>query len=64
MENVNLEIGATVKFREGLYSDEKGAKYKVVEINGDRVTIEFICNLPIPPKSIAKTSELEVVQQI
>jgi len=58
-----MEIGDTVKFIDGLYPDEKRAKYKVVEINGDRAVIEFICELPIPPQSIAKISELEVVHQ-
>lgn len=58
-----MEIGDKVKFIDGLYPDEKGAKYKVVEINGDRAAIEFICDLPIPPQSVAKTSELEVVHQ-
>ena len=58
-----MEKGDTIKFKDGLYPDEKGAKYKVVEINGDRAVIEFICNLPIPPQSVAKTNELEVVPQ-
>jgi len=58
-----MEKGDTVKFVDGLYPDEKGARYKVVEINGDRAVIEFICDLPIPPQSVAKTSELEVIQQ-
>ena len=57
-----MKIGDTVKFFDGLYDDEKGATYKVIEINGDRVIIEFICDLPIPPQSIAKIKELEVVQ--
>ena len=58
-----MEIGDKVKFKDGLYPDEKGARYKVVEMNGDRAVIEFICDLPIPPQSVAKTSELEVVPQ-
>ncbi len=58
-----MKISDIVKFTDGLYDDEKGARYKVVEINGDRARIEFICHLPIPPQSIAKTSELEVVPQ-
>jgi hypothetical protein len=58
-----MELGDTVKFRDGLYPDEKGAEYKVIEINGDRVVIEFICDLPIPPQSVAKISDLEVVGQ-
>lgn len=58
-----MKIGDTVKFINGLYPDEKGARYRIVEINGDRAVIEFICNLPIPPQSIAKISELEIVRQ-
>lgn len=57
-----MQIGDIVKFKDGLYNDEIGAKYKVVEINGDRSVLEFICDLLIPPQSIAKTSELEIVQ--
>ena len=58
-----MEIGDIVKLKDGLYPDEKGARYRVVEMNGDRAVIEFICDLPIPPQSVAKTSELEVVHQ-
>ncbi len=58
-----MKIGDTVKFKDGLYPDEEGARYKVVEINGDRTVIVFICALPIPPQSVAKTDELEIVPQ-
>ena len=61
MEKKMLKIGDTVKFVEGLYKDEKGARYKVLEVNGDRVIIEFICHLPIPPQSTAMVNELEIV---
>ena len=57
-----MKTGDIVKFRDGLYEDEKGAMYKVIEINDDRAFIEFVCNLPIPPQSIAKTCELVVIQ--
>lgn len=56
-----MDIGDIVKFVDGLYSDEVDAKYKVVEINGDRAVIEFICDMPIPPQSVAKVGELIVV---
>ena len=58
-----MEKGDRVKFKDGLYADEKGAEYRVLEINGDRAMVEFICDLPIPPQSVARISELEVVQQ-
>jgi len=57
-----MKIGDTVKFIDYLYADEDGARYKVMEINEDRVVIEFICQLPIPPQSVAKIDELEVVE--
>ncbi len=56
-----MKKGDLVKFIDGLYADEKGATYKVTEVNGDRVVIEYICALPIPPSSVAKTEDLEVI---
>jgi hypothetical protein len=56
-----MKIGDTVKFLEGLYIDEKGPEYKVLEINEDNADIEFICDEPVPSRSVAKISELEVV---
>lgn len=58
-----MEVGDTVKFVDGLYPDEEGARYKVLELNGDRVLIEFICSMPIPPRSVANRTELEVVEK-
>jgi hypothetical protein len=57
-----VTIDDTLKFLDGLCPDEKGAKYKVLEVNSVSVVIEFVCDLPISPQSIAKISELEVVQ--
>jgi uncharacterized Fe-S cluster-containing protein len=62
VEKKMLKVGDTVKFVDRLYKDEEGARYKVVEVNGDRVIIEFICHLPIPPQSTAKVNELEVIK--
>jgi len=57
-----MEVGTIVKFRDGLYPNEEGAYYWVIEDNGDRVFIEFICNLRFPPQSVARTKDLEVVK--
>lgn len=59
----SMKIGDRVKFIDGLYDDEIGAEYIVLEINGDRGIIEYICDLPIPPQSVAKMNELEVINQ-
>jgi hypothetical protein len=58
-----MKTGDIVQFKDRLYDDERGALYKIIEINGDRAIIEFMCDLPIPPHSVAMVSELEVVHQ-
>lgn len=55
-----MKTNDIVRFKKGLYPDEINSKYKVIEVNGDRVIIEHICNLPIPPQSVAKVDELEI----
>jgi len=57
-----MEVGTIVKFKDGLYTDEEGAIYKVIEDNGDRVFLEFICDLRFPPQSVALVRDLEVVK--
>ena len=58
-----MKVGDTVKFIDGLYDDEQGSRYKVIEINSDRAIIEYVCQLPIPPRSVARVEELEVVNE-
>ena len=58
-----MKVGNTVKFKDGLYTDEEGARYRVMEINGNRAVIEFLCQLPIPPQSVAKIDELELADE-
>lgn len=55
-----MNVGATVKFIDGLYPDEEGARYKVLEINDDRAILAFICDLPLPPQSVARIADLEL----
>jgi hypothetical protein len=57
-----MEKGDIVKFADGLYPDEVNTLYTVLEVNGDRVVLQFICDLPLPPQSIASIYELEIVQ--
>ncbi len=58
-----MKIGDTVRFKEGLYTDERDAVYKIIELNGDRAIIQFVCDLPIPPQSVARVDELELVSE-
>lgn len=57
-----MKIGSIVKFREGLYADEVNTTYRVIEDNGDRVFLEFICDLRFPPQSVALVKDLEVLK--
>ena len=57
-----MEIGSIVKFKDELYPDEEGAIYRVIEDNGDRVFLEFICDLTFPPQSVARVKDLEILE--
>lgn len=57
-----MKIGAIVKFKDGLYADEVDTTYRVIEDNGDRVFLEFICDLRFPPQSVAFVKDLEVME--
>jgi hypothetical protein len=56
-----MKVGDIVRFQDNLYEDENGTTYKILELNGDRAILQFICDLPIPPQSMAKLDELQVV---
>jgi hypothetical protein len=55
-----MKKGDLVVFKKGLYDDEEGAVYRIIEINGDRCILEFEnTNMVIRPQSVAAISELE-----
>ena len=57
---MSIKIGDFVIFKKGLYKDEEGAIYCVLEINGDRTVLELAnTNMVIRPQSVAMLSELE-----
>ena len=59
---MEIQIGDFVKFKNGLYKDEEGAIYCVLEINGDRTILELAnTNMVIRPQSIAMLSELDKI---
>lgn len=58
---MKIKPGDLVVFRKGLYADEEGAVYRVLEINGDRVILEFAnTNMTIRPQSVAMLSDLDL----
>jgi translation initiation factor IF-1 len=62
---MNIKQGDIVQFKPGLYTDEEGAVYRVLEVNGDRVIIELAnTSMAIRPQSVAMISELIQVSTI
>ena len=59
--NMDIKIGDLVTFKKGLYPDEEGAVYRILEINGDRSILELAnTNMIIRPQSVAILSELDL----
>ena len=57
-----MKVGDLVKFKKGLYKDEKNTVYKILEINGDRGFVELVnTKLSFPPQSVVILKELVVV---
>jgi len=60
-DKMDIKTGDLVAFKKGLYVDEEGAIYKVLEINGDRCILEMTnTNMTIRPQSVAILSELDL----
>lgn len=56
--------GDLVIFRKGLYADEEGAIYRVLEINGDRGILELInTKMILHPQTVAVLSELDLYNE-
>lgn len=63
-DNVTIIEGDLVVFKLGLYKDEDGAIYQVVEVNGDRCFLELVnTDLTIRPQSVAVLSELDLYKK-
>jgi hypothetical protein len=59
---MSIQVGDLVRFKSNLYSDEDGAIYFVLEINGDRTLLELAnTNMVIRPQSVAMVSDLEKI---
>lgn len=55
-------VGSLVKFKDGLYEEEQGMVYLVLEDNGDRGFIRWIGDSnPVPASFLARFDEMEIV---
>ena len=59
--DMNITVGDLVKFKRGLYQEEEGLIYLVLEVNDDRSIIEWVnTKMTIRPTSLARVADLEV----
>lgn len=56
--DTSFKIGDTVKWAEPLCESESTERFTILEINGDRCLIEFICCWAIRPTQIAIVHDL------
>jgi hypothetical protein len=54
-----MAIGDKVRWRYPQCDAEAKERYTVIELNGDRCMIRYVCSLPIPPVSLALVADLE-----
>ena len=61
---MDIKIDDLVAFKKGLYADEEGAVYRVVEINGTRCFIELVnTNMIIRLQSVAMLCDLDLLSE-
>jgi hypothetical protein len=54
-----MEQGTLVKLTQPADEREAQARYVVVEDRGDRILIEYVCNMPIRPTELVAASDVE-----
>jgi hypothetical protein len=54
-----IKVGDVVKWSQPMSHAEGTERFTVIELNGDRCFIRFVCNLPIPPVQVAMVADLE-----
>jgi hypothetical protein len=55
-----MNIGDIVRYAKPTNSDEASCRFELVEHNGDRCTIQLICDMGIPPTELVMASEIEL----
>src|SRR5262249_24624959 len=53
-----MNVGDRVKWAQPVSLEESTERFTVIEFNGDRCFIQFVCDLPIPPVQLALVSDL------
>ncbi len=53
-----MKVGDRVKWAQPVSPEEGMERFTLIELNGDRCFVRYICDLPIPPVQLAKVSDL------
>jgi hypothetical protein len=61
-ERKKMKVGDIVKWAEPIERGEEGARYVLIEHNGDRGFIRLICDMSIPPVQLVRTSDIVVAE--
>lgn len=59
----NMKVGDVVMFKDGLYEDEVGEEYTILEINGDRCILKDRIGFTFEGTSVAMLDELVLVEK-
>ncbi len=57
-----MKAGDTVKLVTPMPDESGSERFRVLEMRGDRVLVEFICDLRIPPTYVYPVTDIEVVE--
>lgn len=56
-----MKAGDTVKMVNPTPDESGSERFRVLELRGDRVVVEYICDLRIPPTYVYPTVDVELV---
>lgn len=51
-------IGQLVKFAAPITTAEESERFTVLELRGDRILVQFVCDLTIKPTSVYSTADM------
>jgi hypothetical protein len=51
-------VGDKVRFREALDPGDESCLFDLIEDNGDRLMIQLVCDLPIPPVKVVRRADV------
>jgi hypothetical protein len=58
-----MKAGDKVRFIEVKDPGDELCEFTVLEVRGDRVLIELVCDMPIRPMSVVPAGEVEVIRE-